>query len=114
MPDPSDLEKVVPYSKTVDQIKADMVGHWVTMANNRRWLFTKDDKIELTQVDVDKVDARTVVTAFRINATNPKSPDVVLSGFIKVRYEMIDGSWYLTELLPMGELRPHAIKKDGK
>jgi len=104
--DPTNVpEKVVPYNVTLDQMKADLVGHWVTLDSNKRWTFTRDEEISLALIDEpDEVDARTVVSNVRVMSKPTATPNVYLCGFMKIRYEMVDGHWYLTEVLALGGL----------
>lgn len=94
-PDPVQPEKTAPYNVTLDKMRADLVGRWIILDNNKRYTFEASDKIALGEVDQDVVDDRTVVTVVKI-VVNGDSPQF-LDGYLKLRYEMVDGNWFMTQ-----------------
>lgn len=99
--DPNDPETITKFNVTFEQMQKDIVGKWVTLNSSQRWTFHPNDQISLSKVgdSTPTVLSKThVVVDTRVIASRPGS-DVTLSGFIKLRYEQVDGKWFLTEVI---------------
>jgi len=100
-PDPStQAERYTPYNVTKEKAQADLVGRWLTLNTNSRYRFDKTDDISLEEMTDPHVLSKTeVVSYWRLFCTNKARPNEGVSGFIKLRYEHVDGQWHLTEVI---------------
>lgn len=101
--DPNSPEKIVSFNVTFEQMQKDIIGKWITLNNSQRWLFRQGDSISITKASnsstITVISNIEVVVDARIVSTSPQSPGTQLSGFIKIRYEQVDGNWFMTEVI---------------
>ncbi len=100
--DPNSPEKIIGFNITFDQMEKDIIGKWVTLDNSHRWVFRPGDLISLTKAGTGNptILSRTeVVIDAHVTSISLQSPGTQLSGLVKLRYEQVDGKWFMTEVM---------------
>lgn len=100
--DPNAPEKIIGFNVTFEQMQKDIVGKWVTLDSSHRWIFRQGDTISLSKVGASTptvLSKTEVVVDARVVSTSPSSPGTQLSEYVKLRYEQVDGNWFMTEVI---------------
>lgn len=111
--DPNAPERLIGFNVTYPQMEKDIVGKWVTLNDNTRWSFKANDTLSLSPVSANPptVMSKTeVVVLAQVKAVSGTNPNEKLSGFIKLRYEQVDGKWFMTEVIRLNADR-FTVKK---
>jgi hypothetical protein len=100
--DPNAPEKIVGFNVTFEKMQKDIVGKWVTLDSSHRWNFLQGDSVNLSKLgdsSLTVISRNEVIVDANVIATSPRSPGTQLSGVLKLRYEQVDGRWFLTEVI---------------